>query len=516
MKHTLCSGSLILEKTASLAAAWLHRYRIPFFSSVFFGLLAYGYAFTNKLVNHDEVNSLFSKGATVSSGRWGLSVLDTIFPNYSMPWIYGLLTVFFVAVAVCLVVQMFRLNNRVLQVLLSGTIMVFPSLIGLFGYMFTSTSFALSFLLAVAAAVLIKDLQKWYMLPALCCLVFSLGIYQSYISVTASLLVILLIQQLLMDENPLIVLRKGIFYVCFLIVSLCLYYLGVQVVLWITGTALNSYASSNLDFSVASFMNGVILAYRNFIRYFADGFRGLIPTAFSRILHIFLLVMSLILLLLLMFRSRKKSPGQIALLLLLTGILPLAINCMFMITTPDSIHTLVLYSFIAVYIFASVLTDLILSESHLCSFSGICVNAITILLVLVICINTYLANQSYLHLHLRYENAYAFYTSLAADIKMTPGFDENTRLAIIGEYQQPDYYYEQFWEIHTITGVYGFLPDSYSISHFLEYYIGFPIPIVSEKDCTMIQNTPEFQAMAQYPYYGSLQKMGDILVVKLS
>ena len=116
MKQQPDSGTLILEKAAGSAADFLHHYRLPFFATFLLGLLAYGYAFTNKLVNHDEVSSLFTKGATVTSGRWGLGALDSIFPNYSMPWIYGLITVLLIALSVCVLISMFRIRNRLLQV----------------------------------------------------------------------------------------------------------------------------------------------------------------------------------------------------------------------------------------------------------------------------------------------------------------------------------------------------------------------------------------------------------------
>ena len=53
MKKHPDSGNLILEYISESAAAFLQQYRIPFFASFFFGLLAYGFDFTNKLVNHD-------------------------------------------------------------------------------------------------------------------------------------------------------------------------------------------------------------------------------------------------------------------------------------------------------------------------------------------------------------------------------------------------------------------------------------------------------------------------------
>ena len=106
MDHQSSNSPLILETAADRASAFFRRYRIPFLASLLFGLLAYGFAFTNKLINHDEAHSLFMKGGTVTSGRWGLGALDAIFPNYSMPWIYGIITVFLVAAAVCLLVSL--------------------------------------------------------------------------------------------------------------------------------------------------------------------------------------------------------------------------------------------------------------------------------------------------------------------------------------------------------------------------------------------------------------------------
>lgn len=515
MKKHSDSGILILENITASATAFLRRYRIPFCASFFFGLLAYGFAFTNKLVNHDEVSSLFTKGATVTSGRWGLGALDSIFPNYSMPWIYGLITISLIALAVCLMVQMFHIENRMLQVLLSGCIVVFPSLIGLFGYMFTSSSFALAFFLAVASAALLQAGKKRLLIPALGCLVFSLSIYQAYICVAASLLVLVLIQQLLLDESPAAVLRRGIDFVVFLVLGLGLYYLGTQILLTLTGNQLNDYASEKIAFSVSSVFQGILLAYLNFLRFFTEGFHGLIPTGFSRCLH-WILAASTGVLLFLNLMATKKEPLRVLLVIALATVLPLAVNCMYMITTPESIHTLVLYGFVAVYLLAVILADKALSSREPKPLSAVAVNLQTIVMAVIIAVNIYIANQAYLHLHLRYENASAFYTSLIADIKMTPDFTEDTKLAIIGEYQQPEYYHQQFEQIHSITGIYGFVPDSYSKKFFLEYYTGFPMEFASSEEIAEITATAEFEAMAVYPYYGSLQKIRNILVVKLS
>ena len=118
--------TLLFEKITDTFFLFLNTYRIPLMATFVIGMLAHGFHFTNKSINHDEVYNLFGKGATVDSGRWGLGALDSIFPNYSMPWIYGILTIFLIAVSVCLIVHIFRIKKPVLQILLAGTIVVFP------------------------------------------------------------------------------------------------------------------------------------------------------------------------------------------------------------------------------------------------------------------------------------------------------------------------------------------------------------------------------------------------------
>lgn len=514
---------LLLEKAGKWLVMRVQENKVPLLASAIFGMLAYMFAFTNKLVNHDEVFCLFSKGATVDSGRWGLGALDSLFPNYSMPWIYGVITIVLMAVAICIILRIFAIGNKLLQVLLTGTILVFPSLIGTFGYMYTSSSYAVSFLLAVLAVWLLQKPSKWYALPALVCMVLSLSIYQSYIAVAASLLVLVLIRQLLQGDTAISVIGKGIYFVAFLIASLGLYCIGTGIVLRITGTVLNDYSSESITFDLSSIPTGIGLAYASFFRFLAEGYRGLIPTFLSRCMHVLFLAAAGILLLIWCFLQKGKNGSRFLLLLVLIALLPLAINCMYLITAANSIHTLVLYGFIAVYILGAMIADTCLPLIFPGKLSDLCrriaLNAVILAMAVVSVVNIYIANEAYLNLYLRYENAYAFYTSLMADVKRMPGFQEGTKLAIIGDWQEPDYYTEQFPfldQFTGITGINGFTVDSYSRERFLKYYLGFTIPFASDAEMEAMKSSPEYKNMAVYPYYGSMAMIGDILVIKLS
>lgn len=511
---------LLLERCGSFFYKFWKESKLPFLSSLLFGFLAYTFAFTNKLVNHDEVFSLFMKGATVDSGRWGLGFLDAVFPNISMPWIYGVLSLVFMAWAVCLILRIFSIQSRLLQVLLSGCVMVFPSLIGMFGYMFTSSSFTLAFLLSVAAVWFLHWNPKIGLLPALGCMVFSLSIYQSYISVAAGLLILILVQRLLSGDKIPPVILSGVCYVAFLAVSLGVYFGATQIFLKLLHVEMNSYASGNLSFSLLSIPANIAAAYESFLRYFTEGCQGLLPTGLSRLVNSLSLAAALLLLILWGCSQERKEPARYVLLAVLAALLPLTVNCMYLFTIPQSIHTLVLYGFVCVYILCVIVGDACLSLAsgkgwkHFLREGAL--NILTLSMAVSILINVYVANAAYLNLHLRYENACSFYTSLSAQIKSMPEFQADTKLAILGTYPEPDFYGEHFSFLEELTGVKGFLPDSYSRGKFLEYYLNFPMPSPSEEEITAILASPEYAGMAVYPYYGSVRLIGDTIVVKLS
>lgn len=520
MENNRTAGPLALEKAALWSREKLRKFSVPILATFLFGALAYFFAFTNKLINHDDVSALFTKGASSVIGRWGLEILDKFLPNYSMPWLNGSLAIVLMAIAVCLVISLFRIRSKVLQVLLAGVMVVFPSMIGVFPYMFMGTTYAAGILLSILSVWMISTRPKQLWLFAVGFLVFSVSTYQGHIAIAASLLVLVLIRQLLLEENVLPVIKRGFFFVGFLIVSLGLYYIATLVLLRWMGIEMATYASGSMSFSIANFPADIAEAYSTFVLYFKESYLGLVPTAMSRGIHLVILLTIAVSLVLWGISHKGKNLPRFLMLAAMLVLLPLAINCMHLFATRDSIHTLVLYSFVSVYVLAAVLCETCMSldiGGKLPSLlRSITLNVATLAIALVIILNTFVANEAYLNLYLRYENAYAFYTALLADLKMMPEFAEDTKLAIIGSYDQPDYYAEKFDVTHNITGTYGFLPDSYSKDLFLEYFIGLSIPFASEEEIAQIRFSEEYKAMAVYPYYGSMQMFDDILVVKLS
>ena len=184
--------------TTGKAAA---RYALPAASCLVSGLAAYLFVFTNKLVNLDEIAGLFSKGESISSGRWALALTSYIFPDLSMPWFNGMLSLLVLTAAVCLIIRIFELESPLITALLSALLIVFPSQIVTFAYMFTCAPYALAVLLAVASVYFTLCASGWRRWAgSVISLCLSLGIYQAYLSIAASLYVVYLIKRLIGNE----------------------------------------------------------------------------------------------------------------------------------------------------------------------------------------------------------------------------------------------------------------------------------------------------------------------------
>lgn len=496
--------SLVERGFARLSGAYAEN-KLPFFSALAAGLLAHGFAFANKLLIPDEVGSLFSKGATLESGRWGLELLRLVIPDISMPWLYGLLSLAVLAVAACLTVRLFRIQSKALQCLLPAVMLTFPSLTALFGYMFTSLPFALALLLAVLSASWgSRDTPRFWALSCLA-LVFSLGIYQAYVALTASFFLLCMIQRLLdKDTEAGAVLRFGLKALGCLGMALVLYY-GLTVLSFrLTG-------SSRLGYGVEKrgILYGVALAYNAFLKTFTAGEFGFVNGRASLALHLLCLAAALVLLFQGLLRlGDGKKRGMLVLCLCL---LPLSMNGFYLAAEVTAVHSVVLYSFVCCYVLAALAVEQ--GSGHVSRWARDGVLAALLLLALG---NATFANKAYLRAHLQYESATAFYTELIAQVKQTEGFDENSRLALLGTAEAAVYEPEEL-DTGKLVGLNGeHLINAYTRETLIRTYLGFDVPFASQEEKAELQNREEVRAMPVYPYYGSVQKIGDYIVIKLS
>lgn len=397
-----------------------------FLVAVLAGFLAYGYVFTNKLPNWDDITALFWKGLSYSLGRWMVPHLHWIFPNQSMPWLYGIESLVFVAISACVIIRLFKISNKYISYILCACIVTFPAFTSTLAYTFCCAPFMMSMCMAVIAAYLFTRKGVWSCVLGIILLVLSTAIYQIYFALAAGLLVLELLKCTLDGEMIPEIVKKGIKRLFCLIISAGIYGIITLVTLRVHNVEFSNRAEA-IEGVKGLFLN-VAYAYKCFFEMIFGGLFNLASTQLSQVLHGVGFTLLVVVLLYKLFHIHDK--GRIIIAVALIAILPLSINCLYIVLSEDNLGTMESFSFIVMYVLAALLLDTvdkrIKVECLLYDFSCFALGCI------ILC-NIYVANRSWLELHMAYENLYATYSAITTQVKMTPGFDENSKVALIGE-----------------------------------------------------------------------------------
>lgn len=472
------------------------------------GLAAYLFVFTNKLLNLDEIAGLFGKGESISSGRWALALTSYVFPDVSMPWINGMLSLLLLTAAACLTVRIFEIKSTLWQVLLGALLVVFPSQIVTFSYMFTCAPYALAVLLAVGSVyVLVCREGRWRYAASCAMLALSLGIYQAYLSVAASWCMVYLLKRTLDGEwDVRRIVRCGVTCAAYLALSLAAYFVINKIVMLAAHTQYNSYADASFQTDIKSMLFGLRVAYTAFLGYFYRGYYHLVASGVSKLMHYLCLAVVGAELVLWFIKDRpQRARGVLAAVLL--ALLPLGVNCLYVISAQR--HTLMLYSFTAVYVLAAVAAESLMARRHAPAR-----DVLALALAVIVGCNVLYANRLYLKMKLEYENAYAFYSELTARVKAAPGYGEGTMVLLTGDAHELLHAADEI-DTSDLVGIMEGLINVYSRSDFLTYYAGFDPPTFDWAQWDAYGAAAEIDDMPIYPYDGSVKCIGDFVVVKL-
>ena len=496
-----------LEYIAEDAAAAARRNKNVLLPAMLFSAAAYMFVFTNKLLNLDEIAGLFGKGETFSSGRWALYLTSFIFPDYSMPWINGLLCVAMLSISAALIVSLLGIKDPVYQALFAGLFVTFPSQIITFSYMFTCAPYALAVLMAVLSVYFTIRNGKGGYIAGVILLCLSLGIYQAYITLSASLYVVYFIREVLAgDKDVKSILKNGGRCIVSMLLSLALYFVINRLVMRFAVTEYNSYASAAMNTDLKSMLKGLRVAFTAFFGYFYKGYYHLAPTELSMLAHITAVIIAAAALAVRFFRDKGKNPAMKVLLPVLLAVFPISVNCIYIISSQR--HTLMLLGFTAVYALIMIIAEAAGTKKVRAAL-GVC-------LALMLACNIFWSNSIYLKMKLEYEQAYGFYSTLISRVKSTEGYDADTMLIITGDADEKNLL-SRTDEIDTsdIVGLMEGLINIYSRYDFIKYYIGYDYNPIDWDGWAALDAQDEVARMPVYPYDGSVKKIGDYMVIKL-
>lgn len=494
-----------------------NKFKTIFFSCLIFGLCAHGMAFFNLYSHHDNMNNMFDEPGIFLVGRWALTILrsfNKIINGYMvplLPMIDGFVSIFFIMIIVYLYVNYMEIRNRLSMVLLGGMFVTFPVVTSEFGYMFTAPYHFLGTLLGVIGCYLIEKCKnkKVAFVFSVLLICVSLGVYQVNFCFCASMLLIGVIRRTYKSYDLKLqdFLSEVVFKLMALVCAGVSYIVCNQFYLWYRESSMISYGDSFMrEGGIKSYLSGVITAYKLFFCPSIDS-SNMYPYHAKYVYILILLALAII------FVTGIYNTNGIRriCLLILFLIIPLASHFCYVIFVPESVHSLMVYSFLTVFVFFIWFME---EFEHKVLFFRVIkgISYAGIIYLIIFYIN--FANVCYLKTELIQQETIAYCTTLITRIQMTEGYTIDTPVVYINDRQKiEEIVSETEWPIEIYLTPYE--DDSYINDYvwykFMRRWCGFN-PVQGER--SRYEGNKEVEEMPSYPEYNSIKIIDDQLVVK--
>lgn len=523
-------------------------WKLAFSSAFLLGLLIHLYKFTNILPVADSLYNLYNSQNMVQSGRWFLAVACSFSSFFDLPWITGLFSVFFMALTAVVITEVFEMKNPCLIVVSGGLLVSFPSIYSALSYGFTADGYMIAMFLSALSVQLTKMSAQfngreriYRVIFGTICICLSCGIYQAYVSFSYILAICYFLMELLRNNRSAReytgwIVSQIVMYVT----ALAAYYIIWKLCLHVQGYSVTSYQGMDRIglYGGRSLTDTIIAVLYSFAMFFLEGNPmeyGLTNWSALCILTIAAFAIGFCIA---FFRSgcaKRKLHTVLCVLCLIS----IPFGCCILMFTSEQVfyHALMMQSVCVLFIFTGVIWE------AWCKPRGS--TAVWVLLCAVVFNNGVTANIHYKHLDESFKRTQALAAEVNTRIHLIDdgtirnvaivgtldGFGEealnnDAELRGLGPWKTVCYTLltEQFLSTYTDFDL------AYYRENGLEYpkvtysseELPFPrdyvfyFPMLSEEDEAKLTETETFKAMPVWPAAGSVQAVGDTVVIKLS
>lgn len=457
----------------------------------------------------------------IGLGRWLQPVLWTIRGSVNAPWLLGLVSIPFFALASWLITDVLRIEGIAPSVCVSAIVVTaMPIALGHATYMPWVDVYAIALFFSVLAVWLCVHSRYWFLaaLP----LVASLALYQSYLHFFTGLGVLVLMRCCLDKSMGLREVGKLFAKMLLaLVVGMGVYWLSTVIATRVTG--IEKVDSYNGISEVGVYDGGikkVLLLMLDAWRFPFSWFWGATGLV-RRLLAIMLGVVSLVLAL---NKVRSLPIGKRVLLAVLLVIFPFAINIVYVISKGME-HDLMVHSFYLAYVLPLMLIDaaseggdkstltFTFNKTEVSMRAGMVFA--TCVLMVVSLLSVRYANQIMLERQLEYESTHVIMTRVIDRMELTDGYvPGETPVAFLGfpgdvVLNRREGFPEPRWGMEYLTG----LTYSNPYKWYFETVLGYPLNLVPNND---VRNTSEVQSMGTFPSKDSVRIVDNVLVVKFA
>lgn len=224
--------------------------KAAFFAAFLGGMLIHLYRLCNFAMVVETPYYFYHIDNRADHGCWFLHVVTNLTSWLDMPYLNGIVAVFYLAIAIAIVVYLLGVQQKGTAALIGILFIASPPTASLMQFSYLADGFAMSMLLAVLAVFWVQKSTKerflirmFGIIMGAVSLCLSLGTYQANLDVAALLCVLLLLQKLLQQKTSPI--RQFFRFLGMGVGGVTLYLVVTQIILIVTKTSLTEHAGIN-------------------------------------------------------------------------------------------------------------------------------------------------------------------------------------------------------------------------------------------------------------------------------
>lgn len=500
-------------------------WKIAFLSVIIIGLLTHLYKFTNYLPDRDSLLNLYNDQNVVGSGRWFLAIACGIGSYFDLPMVNGILSVFYIALTMVILAELFHMENPVLIVLSGGILATFPGVTETFLYEYTADGYMLAMLLSAAAVYLTRMQDKigWkaYLTGGIC-LCLSCAIYQTYVSFALILVLCHFMYELLENrwdwkQHLQWALKQVLLYAA----AMAAYYIIWKVCLLVQHVGVNDYqgiSDMGADF-LSTFLVGFPAAIKAVAIFFVQWNVLKFGFTFYSVLNILFLVFCAGIFVTAVIRSGLLGRKPQLLLFCLSLLLLIPCCCIWAFVSKAIIYRpMMLLALAVLYIFALVLFERWAAPRW--------ANMAAILMTVIVFHFGLMANICYFYLNQCYEQTYATGIRIMMDIEEMEEEYSFDRIAVVGDSWTQgtlvtfDQEKQKQTPASSIDVISRYMYNDLMYEHLrittvLNHFLGVDLEAAPLREVLALEEDPQVAQMPLWPAQGSMTVREDTLIIKI-
>ena len=478
------------------------------------GLLVHFELISKELLAYDgywHYGSMLAKGWEISLGRFLIPFSDIFRGSIVVSILTTVLSLIVIGFSAISLIETLKVKKAYIKIAISILLVVTPTISLTFMYPYTAFGYSLALLFAVLSVYFLnKEKSKKNIILAIACIIATLGFYQAYMSFITALFAITFILKIIEDKK--INFKEFLANIFIIIIGMILYYACLIAITSVLGLSISNYSDGNSILSMQTFTNllssikNTYITFYNF--YFTNNILNNLPW-FRNILNGVLLAL-IIVNFILLIKERKiyKSPSKIISLVLMILVYPVFTCSIELVAQSRSINLLM-----ASALYLPII--LLLKQNELLK-ENIFNNILNILsfLICLVTIWTYILsnNATYVATNLYNKQMYSVGNSIVEEIRRIDGIEKDTTVIITGKLD----FSIQNEKLLDLTNFDVTDVNIWTWQVFLQDNLGLGWNICDYSDDKGITSTEEYIQMPIFPNEGYIEKINDVIVVKLS